>query len=314
MSIIEVHQLEKTYGDFHAVRNVSFAVEQGECVGILGPNGAGKSTTIEILEGFRQRDSGTVHVLGVDPAQGDAGWRARLGIVLQECGFESYLTVREVLALHARYYPSPRSVDEVLDICQLTEKSGSRVLRLSGGQRRKLDVALAIIGNPEVIFLDEPTTGFDPLARKAFWSVITRLRALGSTVILTTHFLEEAEALADRLVLIVDGSVATSGTIGEIRSLGVGAEVRFRFPPGLDAEQKLKLGTVCTKLRAKLDTTGECVVPTREPTLVLAHLTSCAAQLRVELPSIRVNRPSLEDVYLGLVDQHGKQRATEHSR
>ncbi len=307
---IEVSGLAKSYGSVQAVKDVSFTVSAGECVAILGPNGAGKSTTVEIIEGFRTRDSGEVRVLGQDPALADGHWRARLGIVLQECGFEGFLKVREVLQLHARYYPAPRAVDEVLALCQLSEKADARVLRLSGGQRRKLDVALALIGDPELIFLDEPTTGFDPIARQAFWSVINDLRALGKTVVLTTHFLDEAEALADRLVLIIDGCVAATGTVHEIRSRSQGATVKFEFPRGLSVDAHNEFITLCTSLRASMLNPQEAGLRTNQPTLALAHLTAWAAKRKMELSNLRVERPTLEDIYTAMV----REASTQGSR
>ena len=187
MAVIEVADLRKSYGDVHAIRGVSFAVEPGECVAVLGPNGAGKTTTVEILEGYRTRDSGAVHVLGVDPAHGGTEMRQRIGIVLQECGVEPYLTVTEVLTMHAGYYRHPLGVPEVIDIVGLREKATARVKSLSGGQKRRLDVALGLIPDPELLFLDEPTTGFDPTARRQAWDMITNLKQLGKTVLLTTH-------------------------------------------------------------------------------------------------------------------------------
>ena len=304
MNVVEVEGLSKAYGSVAAVRDVTFSVQRGECVGILGPNGAGKSTTVEIVEGFRSRDTGRVSVLGEDPAGAGPAWRARLGIVLQECGFESFLTVREVLSLHAGYYPAPRPVDEVLEICQLTEKASARVLRLSGGQRRKLDVALAIVGNPEIIFLDEPTTGFDPIARRAFWALIGELRESGTTILLTTHFLEEAEVLADRLVLIINGSAVISGTTDALRATATGSDVCFTFPRALNGQDHRQLAELCGGFGARMLSSTDVAISTIEPTMVLAHLTSWAAHHRVELGNLRVERPTLEDVYLRLVEQH----------
>ncbi|HEY4610308.1 MAG TPA: ABC transporter ATP-binding protein, partial [Ilumatobacteraceae bacterium] len=196
MPIIEVAELTKSYGDVHAVRGVSFSVEQGECVAVLGPNGAGKTTTVEILEGYRTRDSGNVSVLGMDPADGGTELRQRIGIVLQECGVDPYLTVSEVLNMHAGYYRHPLAVGDVIDIVGLAEKATARVKTLSGGQKRRLDVALGLVPDPELLFLDEPTTGFDPTARRQAWEMISDLKGMGKTVLLTTHYMDEAQALA----------------------------------------------------------------------------------------------------------------------
>jgi ABC-2 type transport system ATP-binding protein len=198
VSVIQVDGLRKTYGDVEAVRGLSFSVEEGEVVAVLGPNGAGKTTTVEILEGFRSRDGGDVTVLGMDPAHGGTELRQRIGIVLQQVGVEPFLTVSEVLRMHSQYYRHPRDVDEVLSLVGLEEKASARVKTLSGGQQRRLDVALGLIGDPELLFLDEPTTGFDPTARRQAWEVVRNLGRLGKTVLLTTHYMDEAQALADR--------------------------------------------------------------------------------------------------------------------
>ena len=209
---VEVHDLHKSYGDVHAVRGISFGVDTGEIVAVLGPNGAGKTTTIEMLEGFRAPTSGTVRVLGTDPATGGSPFRARIGVVLQETGIDRYLTVGEVLQMYASYYPSPRSVEETIELVGLDGKRDARVKTLSGGQQRRLDVGLGLVGDPELLFLDEPTTGFDPSARRQAWNVVHRLRDLGKTVLLTTHYMEEAQELADRLVVIAAGRILAEGT------------------------------------------------------------------------------------------------------
>ena len=213
---ISVRDLRKSYGDNEAVRGVSFEVGHGEVLALLGPNGAGKTTTVEILEGYRQRTSGHVEVLGVDPAKGGVALRQRIGIVLQECGIDAYLTVREVVQMHSEYYRAPRDVDEVIALVGLDEKVTSRVKTLSGGQQRRLDVALGLIGDPELLFLDEPTTGFDPSARRQSWDIVSNLTTLGKTVLLTTHYMDEAQTLADRVIVIARGAIVAEGTPEDI--------------------------------------------------------------------------------------------------
>ena len=212
MAVIEVEGLRKSYGPAEVLHGVSFTVQEGEVVAVLGPNGAGKTTTVEIMEGYRTRDAGSVKVLGLDPATGGTELRQRIGIVLQECGFDQYLTVNEMLQMHAEFYRHPRSVDEVVTLVGLEEKRKSRVKTLSGGQKRRLDVALGLIGDPELLFLDEPTTGFDPTARRQAWDVVRNLAALGKTVLLTTHYLDEAEALADRVLVFAAGKIVAEGS------------------------------------------------------------------------------------------------------
>ena len=222
MPAVEVSGLKKAYGPLEAVRGIDFTVEQGEVFALLGPNGAGKTTTLEILEGFLARSSGTVRVLGVDPADADRPWRERVGIVFQGAVVEPYLKVREVLERNAGYYPKPRPVDEVLELVGLREKADARAKTLSGGQQRRLDVALGIIGAPELLFLDEPTTGFDPTARRGAWELVDRLRDEGATIILTTHYMDEAQHLADRVVVINQGEIVASGTPETIGGRGSG--------------------------------------------------------------------------------------------
>lgn len=293
--MIEVEALAKSYGTFPALRGVSFTVEAGEVLAVLGPNGAGKTTTVEILEGYRDRDGGTATVLGMDPAEGGTELRRRVGIVLQETGADPYLTVTEILTRHAEYYPSPRAVGEVVELVGLAEKADARVKALSGGQKRRLDVALGLIGDPELLFLDEPTTGFDPAARRQAWEVVEGLQTLGKTVLLTTHYMDEAQALADRVLVVAAGMVIAEGppeSIGGRAEAPV--EIRFALPDGVGP----------TDLPLEATTDGPlAVVSTDRPTSALAALTSWAAERGIgELESLEVLRPSLEEIYLQLVE------------
>ncbi len=274
---IEVHDLHKRYGEFEAVRGIDISVASGEVFGLLGPNGAGKTTTVEILEGYRERSSGEVSVLGHDPAARELALRKRIGIVLQSSGIYSHVTPREALRHWANFYPHPREVEEVLSLMGLEEKADVRARQLSGGQLRRLDFALALVGDPELIFLDEPTTGFDPQARRAAWETIRSLRSLGKTILLTTHYLDEAQALADRVAIVKDGRVLA---IGPPRELGVGAahyRVSYRSASGELVEHE-----------------------TDDPTSLLAQLTSEALARDQRLEELSVGRPTLEDVYLEL--------------
>jgi len=274
---IEVRALRKSYGDYEAVRGIDISVSRGEVFGLLGPNGAGKTTTVEILEGYRERSGGEVSVLGHDPAHRSIELRRRIGIVLQAGGIYSHITPREALRHWASFYPRPRDVEEVLALAGLQDKADERSRRLSGGQLRRLDFALALVGDPELIFLDEPTTGFDPEARRAAWETIRSLRALGKTILLTTHYLDEAQALADRVAIVKDGRVLA---IGPPRELGVGA-AHYRV--------------------AYRDGDGELVEhETDDPTALLAELTRDALARGERLEELSVARPTLEDVYLEL--------------
>jgi len=274
---ISVRDLRKSYDGVEAVRGISFEVASGEVFGLLGPNGAGKTTTVEILEGYRRADSGQVEVLGVDPQRARGEFRQRIGVVLQQSEIWPNLTVREVHAAFAGYYRNPRAVDEVIDIVGLAEKRDQRVKTLSGGQKRRLDLGIALVGDPELVFLDEPTTGFDPSARRAAWEMIRSLRELGKTILLTTHYLDEAQQLADRVAVIRAGEIVTLGTPDEL----IGA-------------------TTTTRIRYLVN--GQVVVlDTETPTKVLAELTSRAAAAGEELEALEVRRPTLEDVYLDLV-------------
>jgi ABC-2 type transport system ATP-binding protein len=291
--VVEVRGLRKSYAGVEVVRDLSFAVEEGEVVAVLGPNGAGKTTTVEILEGYRERDGGDVKVLGFDPARGGAEYRARIGIVLQGGGFDPFLTVREMLTMYGGYYPAPRAVDEVIELVGLTEKAESRVRTLSGGQQRRLDLGLGLVGDPQLLFLDEPTTGFDPSARRHAWDLVRRMCALGKTVLLTTHYMEEAQALADRVVVIAAGEKVAEGTPESIGGRAT-ADVVIRFV--LPASARVSDLPVA----ASEETGRVAVVRTSTPTQVLHDLTTWALARNEELSGLSAERPSLEDVYLEL--------------
>jgi ABC-2 type transport system ATP-binding protein len=293
MSTVEVHGLVKDYGDHRAVDSISFTIAAGEVYGLLGHNGAGKSTTVEILEGHRHRTAGEVRVLGMDPAHAGREFRDRIGIVLQSSAVERELTVRESLNVYGSCYCAPRPVAEVIEMVGLTEKADARIGSLSGGQRRRLDLALGIIGDPEVLFLDEPTTGFDPVARRQSWELVERLCADGMTVLLTTHYLDEAEHLADRVGVLVGGRLVTEGTPAELMAMSPLTTITFTLPPATSA------ATLHLPSTAVVD--GASVqIETERPTQVLADVTGAAAALGLELDSLTVRRPSLEDVFLAL--------------
>jgi ABC-2 type transport system ATP-binding protein len=279
-SVISVRDLRMSYGDFEAVRGIDLEVRRGEVFAFLGPNGAGKTTTVEILEGYRRRSGGEVSVLGEDPARAGRAWRERIGIVLQSCRLDPYLTVRESLALFAGYYGAPRPIEETIELVGLGGKADERTSRLSGGQQRRLDVGMALIGDPELLFLDEPTTGFDPLARRQAWEAIAGLRELGKTVFLTTHYMDEAQRLADRVTIIAGGEVVARGTpedLGDRESRP--AKVTWR-----EGGQERELETT-------------------DPVKALNELTGQALAEGRELEGLEVSRPSLEDVYLELTGQ-----------
>ncbi|MGA9876784.1 MAG: ABC transporter ATP-binding protein [Solirubrobacteraceae bacterium] len=295
--VISIRDLRKRYGDHEAVHGIDLEVRRGEIFAFLGPNGAGKTTTVEILEGFRQASDGTVKVLGANPWQAPREWRERVGIVLQESEAEPGLTVRECLELYAGYYRAPRPVDETLALVDLSEHAAKRATSLSGGQRRRLDVALALIGDPELIFLDEPTTGFDPSARHAAWKVIAGLRELGKTVFLTTHYMEEAERLADRIAVISDGEIIAEGTpqtLGD-RQLA-NTQIAFALPNGAT------IGDLPALLaeRAGEHPGGRIALPSSNIAADLHALCGWALENRHELEDLEVRRPTLEDVYLQL--------------
>jgi ABC-2 type transport system ATP-binding protein len=291
---IQVRDLRKRYGSLEAVRGIDLEVHEGEVFAMLGPNGAGKTTTVEILEGHRERDAGDVSVLGRDPARGGPELKRRIGIVLQSTGVNPYLTVAETIEMFRRYYPHPRPLDEVIEVVGLTEKRDARVRRLSGGQQRRLDVGIGLAGDPDLLFLDEPTTGFDPAARRGAWEMVRNLAALGKTIFLTTHYMDEAQALADRVAIIAGGRIIAEGPPSTLTAASRQITLlRFRLPtqaPALPA-----------KLR-KLATTSAAGVELRtdDPVPVLNELTTWALAKKIALEGLEVHRPSLEDVYLEL--------------
>jgi ABC-2 type transport system ATP-binding protein len=275
-SAISVRDLHKSYGEYEALRGISFDIAEGEVFGLLGPNGAGKTTTIEILEGYRRRDAGSVDVLGSDPQSAGPSFRERIGVVLQQSQLWPTLTVAETHRMFAEYYEEPRDVDEVIRLVGLEEKRDARVKTLSGGQKRRLDLGVALVGDPDLVFLDEPTTGFDPAARRAAWEMIRSLRSLGKTILLTTHYLDEAERLADRVAVLREGRIIREGTPGELTGGATETEVRYR------------------------ENGHDVVIRTAEPTKVLHELTQAALAAGRELERLEVRRPTLEDVYLSL--------------
>jgi ABC-2 type transport system ATP-binding protein len=288
---VRVEGLGKSYGAVEAVRDVSFTVEDGEIFALLGPNGAGKTTTLEILEGFRTRDAGRVEVLGDDPGEAGRALRERVGLVLQDIAVEPYLTVRETVARNAGYYPAPRDVDEVITLVGLDGHERRKVRTLSGGQKRRLDLALGMIGDPRLLFLDEPTTGFDPGARRSAWENIRALRDAGTTILLTTHYMDEAQALADRVAVISAGRVVAGGTPETIGGRDA-ARTRIRFAVPHEAGEP--------PVAAVREADGLLRVETAEPTETLLRLTEWALRRGTVLDRLTVDRPSLEDVYLSL--------------
>lgn len=295
MSAIEVTGLTKRYGDQMAVDGIDLQVAEGEILAFLGPNGAGKTTTIEILEGFRKPSSGTVSVLGVDPAEAPLSWRERIGIVLQESEPVTELTARESVVMQAGYYSNPRDIDEVLGLVGLADSANQRTRKLSGGQRRRLDLALALVGDPELVFLDEPTTGFDPAARRESWGMIEALRDMGRTVLLTTHYMDEAQVLADRIVVIADGRVVAKGTADQLADQ-IQAKTRISWLYDSSASPPSELGWSLAEDRAVIET--DAVVST------LHDLTGWASETGAALDEFEVVRPNLEDTYLELIRQN----------
>ncbi len=302
--VVTVRGLVKKYGRREAVRGIDLEIQRGEIFAFLGPNGAGKTTTVEILEGFRPRTDGEVRVLGVDPAVAGDDWRNRIGVVLQESEPEQGLSVRECLQLYVGYYRAPRDVDETINLVGLAEKADARGADLSGGQLRRLDVALALIGDPEIVFLDEPTTGFDPSARRAAWEVVAGLRALGKTIFLTTHYMDEAEYLADRIAVIAAGRIVAEGTP---KTLGgrdlMTVAIRFTLPDGLAT------GDLPHGLRplAQTGPSGVTVLRSENPLVHIRMLADWALDRGIDLPDLDMRRPTLEDVYLRLTDPSAKE-------
>ena len=307
-SAVVVAGLGKSYGAVRAVRGVSFTVARGEIFALLGPNGAGKTTTLEILEGFRTQDAGRAEVLGLDPGDRATGraLRERIGLVLQDIAVEPYLTVRETVARNAGYYPAPRGVDEVIALVGLAAQARQKVRVLSGGQQRRLDLALGLIGDPELLFLDEPTTGFDPSARRGAWQTKRGLREAGTTIVLTTHYMDEAQALADRIAVMAGGQIVAEGTPSAIGGRDTArARIRFALPAGTTA------GDLPAAAAAGDD--GLVTVQTAEPTQTLHQLTGWALDHGTVLDRLTVDRPSLEDIYLRLTGHGELARALEGS-
>jgi ABC-2 type transport system ATP-binding protein len=292
VNVIEVSGLRKSYGDVEAVRGIDLSVEAGEVFALLGPNGAGKTTTVEILEGYRPRSAGDVSVLGHDPAEGGSELRRRIGIVLQSTGVDPFLTVRETVDLYAGYYPSPRNVDEVIDLVGLSDKRTARVNKLSGGQQRRLDVAVALAGDPELLFLDEPTTGFDPNARRNAWEIVKNLTAIGKTVFLTTHFMDEAQYLARRVAVIAKGEIVAEGTPDSLAGRDrMRTRIRFRPPPGapeLPSWGQRPVGD------------GSFELPADDATADVYRITAWAVERGLSFELLEISRPTLEDVYIEL--------------
>jgi len=290
--VIQVSGMRMSYGDVEAVRGIDLQVSEGEVFAFLGPNGAGKTTTVEVLEGYRTPTAGEIEVLGVDPRAPTRAWRERLGIVLQECRMEPQLSVRETLELYAGYFPNPRSIDETIEVVGLTEKTDARAGHLSGGQQRRLDVGVALVGDPELLFLDEPTTGFDPSARRQAWDVISNLSSLGKTIFLTTHYLDEAQRLADRVAIIVAGRIVAEGPPDQLGDGAATSEIRFRVPTSVDPASIPLTGIEVDSRVATLRTA--------EPVKALHELTGWALARGVDLAALEVGAPTLEDVYLEL--------------
>ena len=295
MIAIETNNLTKKYGDSLAIKEVSLTVNVGEVFALLGPNGAGKTTTVEILEGHRSKTSGQVTVLGMDPSNDSAAFRSKIGIVLQETGIEQYLTASEILEQFTNFYETPRKVSDLLEMTGLTEEKNKRVKKLSGGQQRRLDVAIGLCGNPDLLFLDEPTTGFDPSARRNFWDMIKKLKTDGTTVVLTTHYMEEAEYLADTVALMNHGELITQGSLSELRDEHNKTSITFK----MDNPQDLLPKTVAD---ISLISEGVVSISTENPTGVLSELTGWAISQGIELGDLEVSRQNLEEIYLGILE------------
>ncbi len=292
---IKVRGLTKSYGTIDAVAGVEFDIAEGEVVAILGPNGAGKTTTVEMMEGFRRPDSGEIEVLGFDPADRESALRDRIGIVFQQSGIEEELTVEESIAAQRRAYTNPKTVDWAVETIGLAEKRNARVKTLSGGQRRRLDLALAIVGNPALLFLDEPTTGFDPAARRHSWSAIKGLAAEGTTIVLTTHYLEEAQELADRVIVMAQGAIRADGHPDDLGERSAG-RTTIRFRVELDS---------AAELGVEPDSNGLVEISTDDPVPVLARITWTATEMGIPISGLEVNRLTLEEAYLRLVEGQG---------
>jgi ABC-2 type transport system ATP-binding protein len=301
---IEVRGLHKSYGPVQAVRGIDFRVDVGEVFAFLGPNGAGKTTTVEILEGYRERDGGDVNVLGRDPAGGGPDFKRRIGIVLQSTGIDPYLTVEETIDQYRGFFPRSRPLDEIIEVVGLQEKRTARASKLSGGQQRRLDVAIGLAGDPELLFLDEPTTGFDPGARRNAWKMVENLKSLGKTVLLTTHYMDEAQRLADRVAIIVSGEIVAEGEPSSLIARDASTQVRFRLPPGApELSEDLRRGATIDR--------GTMEVDTDAPVRYLHALTGWAVAHNVDLEGLTVTRRSLEDVYLDLTGE-AEQKAEAH--
>lgn len=295
---IEVRGLRKSYGNVDAVRGIDLSVYRGEVFALLGPNGAGKTTTVEILEGHRDRTAGKVWVLGHDPERNDRDLKQRIGIVLQTTGVEPYLTVQETIDLFRGYYPNPLPLEEILDVIDLPEQRRTPVRKLSGGQQRRLDVAIGLAGDPELLFLDEPTTGLDPAARRGAWQMIGNLRALGKTIVLTTHYMDEAEHLADRVAIIVQGEIVAEGTPGDLMHRSGSTIIRFRTRPSAGVPPQ-ELGAESAGNQSRY------TITTRRPIGSLHRLTGWALMEGIELDELAVSTPTLEDVFIELVGATG---------
>ena len=304
---IDVKGLRKSYKNVEAVRGIDLHVEVGEVFALLGPNGAGKTTTVEILEGYRKRDAGEIHVLGHDPGRNERSLKERIGIVLQETSVDRFFTVREIIELFGGYYPNPLPVDDVIEVVGLTEKANERIRQLSGGQQRRLDVALGLAGNPELLFLDEPTTGFDPSARRNAWQMVKNLQSLGKTVFLTTHYMDEAQYLADRVVVIAKGEIVAEGPPDALGGRDVaGTKISFTLPPHAPPLPAEIAGHF-----QLMDSTWRCETDTPLP--VLNDLTRWALDNEVGLRQLQVLQPTLEDVYLSLTGSENAQTKAEEA-
>ncbi len=300
--VVEVHGLRKSYGDVERIHGIDFEVRGGEILGFIGTNGAGKTTTIEIMEGYRPRNAGEVSVLGVDPAHPNRTWRNRIGLVLQECELSPHYTVRETLSMFSRYFESPTDVEAVVAMVGLVDRADGRVAQLSGGQKRRLDVGLGLVGDPELLFLDEPTTGLDPAARREMWEMIEGLRGAGKTIFLTTHYMDEADHLADRIIILREGEIVAQGTSDELRdSLGDVTHIAFRVP----ADVSLDLLGMETQVSSRFD--GAVVrIASRSVQADLSRVLRWADGQALELADLEVVRPTLDDVFIALAEAPAK--------